>query len=294
MTVKSYILSSLPVFVCAARLLSFKKAANELHVTASAVSQQIKALESHLDVKLFDRTPKGISLTEAGEKYYDLASSTLLHFGNGLINFKASTKETPLRLTTTPFLACELLIPAMYEYSSKELRIETSEDIIDFESEDCNAAVRIGSGDWPNCISREIQPMQIAITGSPSLIQDITFTNISDLKRFPLIHSSAKADHWKRLSDYLGIDLRENKHIILDNYIAAVSAAERGMGLLVTLLPITNNRIKESKLISLYESREPTGLGYYYVEKRCNTNDIQNEALFEWAKEQFQKLNYKN
>jgi LysR family glycine cleavage system transcriptional activator len=280
------------VFVSAGRLLSFKKAADDLHVTASAVSQQIKALESHLDVILFDRTPKGIFLTEAGQQYFDLASSTLQDFENGLKNFKASTKETPLRLSTTPFLACELLIPAMYEYSSKELRIETSEDIIDFESEDCHAAVRIGSGEWSSCVSREIMPVQIAITGSPTLIQDITFSDITDLKKFPLIHSSAKADHWKDVSDYLEIDLRENKHIIFDNYIAAVAAAERGMGLLVTLLPITNNRIKESKLISLYTSTEPTSLGYYYVEKRGNTNQIHNETLFEWVKQQFDKINY--
>lgn len=278
------------MFVCAARLLSFKKSASELNVTASAVSQQIKALESLLDKKLFDRTPKGILLTEAGQKYYDLASSTLQQFESGLKNFMASTKETPLRLTTTPFLACELLIPAMHEYSSKELRIETSEDVIDLEYEDCNAAVRIGNGYWPNSISREIMPMQIAITGSPSLIKNIIFTNINDLKKFPLIHSSAKANQWERLSDYMGVDLRENKHIIFDNYISAVLAAEKGMGLLVTQLPITNYRINESKLISLYQTIESTGLGYYYVEKRVNANDIQHESLFEWVKDQFQKL----
>ena len=182
----------------------------------------------------------------------------------------------------------------MHEYSSKELRIETSEDIIDLEYEDCNVAVRIGNGDWANSISREIMPMRIAITASPSLIKNIKFTNINDLRKFPLIHSSAKADQWKGVSDYLGVDLRENKHIIFDNYIAAVLAAEKGMGLLVTQLPITNNRIKQAKLISLYESIESTGLGYYYVEKRINSNDIQHETLFKWGKDQGRKLNYKN
>lgn len=290
MAVKSILLSSLPVFTAAARQLSFKKAAEDLHVTASAVSQQIKALESHLDQTLFERTSTGVALTEAGQKYYELASVTLRHFEYGLKSFRADTTASPLRLTTTPFIASEVLIPALYQYNTRELRIETSEHIVDFSDEECSVGVRIGRGSWADCVCQKIMPVQIAITGSPALLRDISFTDWSDLKKFPLIHSSAKADHWKEMSGFLGIDLRENKKIVFDNYIAAVSATERGMGLLVTLLPITNNKINEGKLVSIHSGIEPDGLGYYFVEQKGFSQDIRNASLYNWVKEQFIRL----
>jgi LysR family glycine cleavage system transcriptional activator len=225
MNFKSPPLTILPVFEAAARHLNFRKAAEELFVTPSAVSQKIKNLEFMLDEQLFDRSAKLLTLTNAGEKFYILAHRTLTYYHQELNTFQRATRDLPLRLTTTPFLASEVLIPGLHEFTDANLRIETSESIIDLEEDDCDFTVRIGNGNWPGCNSREIMSLIVKLTCSPSLLEKTFYRTLSDLKSFPLIHSSTVDNHWEWVSEFLGVDLSNNKQIYFDNYNAAVSAA---------------------------------------------------------------------
>lgn len=290
MSYKSPPLSILPVFEAAARHLNFRKAAQELHVTPSAISQQVKNLESMLDEELFDRSAKLLSLTEAGEKFYLLSTKILQQYHDDLTQFQAETKTLPLRLTTTPFIASEILIPGIHQFNQADLRIETSEEVIDIVAEDYTAAVRIGHGNWPGCRCREIMPMSIALTCSPELLETLPYREISDLLQYPLIHSSIIANHWQLVSNELGINLLENKQLFFDNYITAVAAAEQGLGLLSTLLPITNKRIKQGSLVTIYDGQQAPGLSYYLVEKNFSNHSkyaMISDQLFAWVKEQF-------
>jgi LysR family glycine cleavage system transcriptional activator len=289
MNYKSQHLATLPIFEAAARHLNLRKAAEELHVTPSAVSQQMKNLEGLLGEQLFDRTSKLLTLTNAGENFYLLAHRTLTQYQHEFNAFQRATKNLPLRLTTTPFVASEVLIPGLHEYPDTDLRIETSEAIIDFEEEDYSFAVRIGKGDWPGCRSREIMPMLVKLTCSPSLLEKTPYKTVSDLKNFPVIHASTVNNHWKGISEFLGIDLSNNKQIYFDNYNAAVSATEQGLGLLVTLIPISNKRISNGSLTIVYDNKELSGLGFYFVE-RSGEPSKNSDAIFAWVMNQFDKF----
>ncbi|MFQ3172549.1 MAG: LysR family glycine cleavage system transcriptional activator [Oleispira sp.] len=289
MNYKSQHLAALPIFEAAARHLNLRKAAEELHVTPSAVSQQMKNLEGLLGEQLFDRSSKLLTLTKAGENFYLLAHRTLKQYQYEFNAFQRSTRNLPLRLTTTPFVASEVLIPGLHEYPDTDLRIETSEAIIDLEEEDCSFAVRIGKGDWPGCRGREIIPMSVKLTCSPSLLEKIPYKTVSDLKNFPVIHASTVNNHWQGVSEFLGIDLSNNKQIYFDNYNAAVSATEQGLGLLVTLIPISNKRISNGSLTIVYDNKEHSGLGFYFVE-RSGAPSKNSDAIFAWVMNQFDKF----
>lgn len=294
MSVKSPPLTFLPVFESAARLLNFRKAADELHVTPSAVSQQIKQLESLLNEKLFDRSSRNIALTDTGQLFYRVAASTLQHYHDELRIYRIKTKDSPVRLTTTPFIASEILIPFMSDFTSEnktvDLRIETSEVIVDFETNDCTAAIRIGEGNWPGCKSKLIAPMWVTITGSAALLKEKPFEDLSDLRNYTLIHATAQADHWEPVSEFAGVDLSKNQHVYLDSYSSAISAAEKGIGLVVTLLPITNSRVRDNKLQSILDTEIPTDLGFYFVERDEAESNPEIDNLYRWAQDIFDKL----
>jgi LysR family glycine cleavage system transcriptional activator len=230
-----------------------------------------------------------LTLTKAGENFYLLAHRTLTQYQYEFNAFQRATRNLPLRLTTTPFVASEVLIPGLHEYPDTDLRIETSEAIIDFEEEDYSFAVRIGKGDWPGCRSREIMPMLVKLTCSPSLLEKTPYKTVSDLKNFPVIHASTVNNHWEGISEFLGIDLSNNKQIYFDNYNAAVSATEQGLGLLVTLIPISNKRISNGSLTIVFDNKELSGLGFYLVEKSGEPSK-NSDAIFAWVMNQFDKF----
>src|SRR5262249_9789668 len=131
------VLSYLPAFEAAARHLSFKLAAEELHLTPSAVSQQMRALEDMLELKLFRRLTRALALTAAGEQFAALVSETLDRYSRGAEQVLRQQGRQVIRVSTDPFVAHEVLIPALDSFKSKrppiDLRIETSAQVLDLD-----------------------------------------------------------------------------------------------------------------------------------------------------------------
>src|SRR5262245_22952922 len=137
------VLSYLPAFEAAARHLSFKRAAEELHITPSAVSQQMRALEDMLELKLFRRLTRGLALTPAGEQFAALVSAVLDRYARGAEQLLQHGRQV-LRVSTDSFVAHEVLIPALDSFKSRrppiDLRIETSTQVLDLDGEALDAA----------------------------------------------------------------------------------------------------------------------------------------------------------
>lgn len=289
-------LQLLPSFEAVARLLSFKQAAEELCVTSSAVSQQIKLLESLLEIKLFERNSRNVRLTEDGQRLYQIASSTLQYFDTEFRRFATQVNHSTLRLSTSAFIAYDILIPAIQEFSTLQprldLRIETSETIVDLELENFSAAVRIGEGNWSGLHSRLLAPLDVTIAGSQSVIDSFPLRKINDLKKFPLLHARSNVNDWELVSEALNIDLSKNKQIFFDSYLAAIGAAEQGLGLVVALLPITSARLNRNDLVPLADHWEKVpGRGFYFVQRKGTEENQAIDALYLWVRKQFNKLN---
>lgn len=191
-------LNSLRTFETAARLLSFNKAADELCISPSAVSHQIRQLENTLGVKLFARVERGVTLTSRGEFYFmnvQQGVRILLRATDLLMDPKRSRT---IKMSVVPFFATRWLMPRLERFQSLfadwELAIQTSTQKSDFEAEDLDFVIRRGKGSWPNLVSRLLMNENLTPFCAPLLAGSIL--DLNDLKTAPLLYNSQVPTEW--------------------------------------------------------------------------------------------------
>ena len=183
-------LKSLQVFLCAAQHQSFKAAAEQLHVTQAAVSQQIRLLEDYFDSKLFERDKKQTRLNSKGELLLPFIEKAFeqINFGvNALVN-KSDSKE--LKITTLHSVASLLLIPNIKDFQEKnaDLSVQFSPNnkLESFEEQKVDVAIRHGTGDYVGLESRKLTSDSIILVASPLLIGSKQHS-VEDIFSLPLL-----------------------------------------------------------------------------------------------------------
>lgn len=235
-------LQLLPAFDAAARHLSFSKAARELHLTTSAISQQIKQLEAQLGMPLFRRLTRRVELTEAGHEFALVAAKTLGAYRSGHAAFVQKFARAQLRLSMTPLIANEFVIPRIQDFQSAHpelsLSIESSMDLVDFDQEPIDAAVRVGAGQWPGLESWLLCECVAVALAAPSLLAAQPIRRIDDLVHHTLIRRRQEQFGWAdlaRLMQMPGVSGRNE--LLVDSDLAALNAAQRGQGVTLSFLP---------------------------------------------------------
>ncbi|WP_275784086.1 LysR substrate-binding domain-containing protein [Pararhizobium gei] len=201
-------LNALRVFEAAARLLSFTKAGDELGMTQTAVSYQIKLLEDHVGEPLFLRRTRHIALTDAGERLAPKIAQGLSVFEEALAALRSDAGQL-LHIDSTATFAQQWLTRTLGRFQLKHpniaVRLTTSPVIIDFASTRADVAVRWGKGDWPGLKAHRIMRMDFTPMLSPTLAASIGgIHNPTDLLKLPII--SAADEWWKQWFTEAGID----------------------------------------------------------------------------------------
>lgn len=235
-------LQLLPAFEAASRLLSFSKAATELHVTTAAISQQIRQLEAHLGLPLFLRLTRRVELTDAGRQFAEVVSRTLQIYRQGHADLMHHHTRPTLRLSMTPMVAQELLIPRLAAFQAQHpdvsIRLDARMDFVDFEREPIDAAIRVGKGPWPGLQAQPLCRCAVVIVASPELLARLPVRNLDDLARHTLIHPREAPLDWHAVARFLGRDeLPRRADLVLDSDLSALKAAEQGLGLALCLMP---------------------------------------------------------
>lgn len=278
----------LPVFEAAATELSFKKAAEQMHVTPPAVGQQIKALEDWLDVRLFDRQPRNLMLTPEGEYYLTVAREVIHAHKQGFMEFKRRFQNASFNISTSLFIAQEVLIPNYLSfadfYPDTELRIEARMSLADFDSEAIDASIRFGNGQWPATNAQKLCDICATAVCSPDYLKQHKIESIQDLHQHRLIYSSAELADWKSLVG----DNHSNK-LVCDSYMAAMKAASEGLGIALGLFPITNNWINKGLLTTPFPTLIPTPFSYWVCTPETRPHPA-SDAFYQWAKTLFSQL----
>ena len=270
-------------FEAAARQHSFKLAAETLYITPSAVSQQIKQLEQHLNMTLFKRLTRRVELNEYGKAYLRVAEQTLTTYRNCHDSFIYQVSNPTLRISMIPFVAYEIVIPALHEFKSLhpniELRIETSLSLIDFEREPVDGAIRFGNGDWPDLEVHTISPCHCVLVASPQYIENNPIDNIRELSGHTLIYMQGSMNDWQRTTEFLnGSTVEHNSRLVMDSYLSAMRAAEEGLGVAIGQLPLISTWLETGRLVAL---NEPVMIPeqYYFVFKK---NSFKKELLLDF------------
>ena len=191
-------LNALKAFEAAARSNSFTRAAQELNVTPGAVSQQVKALEATLGIKLFNRERQRLVITEAGREYLAVLRDAFDQIAVGTDRIVRHQRSSALTVSTSSDFAAKWLVNRLGPFSGAhpeiDLRVSATDHHVDFAREDVDVAVRHGDGNWPGLAVVQLCSERLFPVCSPRLISGRNrVTRPSHLLRFPLL----RLNDWK-------------------------------------------------------------------------------------------------
>jgi LysR family glycine cleavage system transcriptional activator len=229
-------LNALKAFEAAARHESFTRAADELCVTQGAVSQQVKALEAVLSVKLFNRERQRLIITEAGRDYLTIIRDALDRIAIGTERLLERQSAGVLTVSTSPDFASKWLVHRLGHFaeahSGIDLRISATLHHVDFAREEVDLAVRHGDGNWPGLDTVKLCSEQLFAVCSPKLLSGRRrIGRPSDILKFPLIHTESRTDwtRWLQAADLA--DAQVTHGPVLNRASMAIDAAMNGQGI---------------------------------------------------------------
>jgi len=282
----------LKTFQIAARRGSFKAAADELCVTASAVSHQIKVLEAQLGLALFERGARSLSLTPAGAQYFEQIDALFSRLESVTEQLRRRFSRAMVRLQVPPFFASELLVPRLSDFSSAyaavDIQVATDYTPNETLSPDADVSVVVGRGPWPDVHATRLFSQTYVPACSPELLRQTSIRTASDLARESLIAHDQRPDLWDRWASQNGVEaLRPKQLIRFDTMSAVVNAAEQGVGIALVSAPLSAARFTSGSLIRVFERELATGESYYLLEAEREHAAPGARALVEWMLQQF-------
>jgi LysR family glycine cleavage system transcriptional activator len=261
-------LTALRAFEAAGRHANFVRAAEELSITPAAVSQQVRSLEGYLGVRLFTRRARGVDLTSAGTEY--ARALGLLLDQLALATERARRNDEPRRLTiaTTPSFAARWLMPRLTGFlelhPELDVRLSTSNVIVDFARQDIDVAVRYGAGHWPEVKSALLMPAELFPVCSPSFRNGTRVLRTpADLKPRALLR--LVRDEWPKWLAAAGLGNLKAEGPQFSDIGLLTQAAVAGQGVALGQSVIVADDLAAGRLIEPFELHIPSGLSYYLV-----------------------------
>jgi LysR family glycine cleavage system transcriptional activator len=263
-------LNPLRAFEATGRLSSIKKAADELGVTADAVSRQIHILEKHLGVRLFHRQARTLNLTSDGHMY--LLDITVHFEGLRVATRKLVGRrgESHLRIRAYTVFGLKWLSPRLsiflHRNPSADVRVTTSLDPVDFALEDIDAAIVLGDGHWPGLQQDRLAANDLIAACSASYHAKQGLIDPKRLCESVLMHASVRLDDWRVLLDAMKIDLADPyagpKY---DSSILAFRAAIDGFGVVATPRVLIEDDLSAGRLVQVGDYGIDRGSFTYYL-----------------------------
>lgn len=279
-------LTALRTFEAAARRLSFKDAAEELHVSATTVSNQIRHLEKEWGCLLFVRKTRQVILTDAGRS---LARVVGRAFDDIRLEVEAhiSTLRKTVTLAVGPIFGTRWLIPRLSRFYRSHPKIELillhSPRITSVESLNAAIAIDWGMGDWKGIESREIMRLHYEPVLSPALLAEHgPIHSPSDLQRFPIIHQNDRSE-WHNWLRAVGCsDLRfQHETTILDANVATQAAID-GSGVALGAFPFIDSEVINGRLVRPFDVKLIPERAYFMLTKPGARKTPEIRAVCEW------------
>lgn len=259
---------ALRAFCAAAENESFRLAADDLFLTASAVSHQIRQLESALGVELFKRSARSLSLTDAGIALADDLRPTLEDLDVVIQRNSRVAGQEVLKLSVQPFLANELLVPRLSEFFADNpdisVTVDTSDDDADKIARSADVSIRLFSSPPATDIRDRLFALRLIAVGSPDFYDNVKVVSGRITSRFPLIVHDARPRAWQRWQRSSGITLPgQSKIIRLNDMVSIARAAEQGLGAALMPAQLCDARILSGSLVPIFEHELEYREAYY-------------------------------
>ncbi|MCG8370040.1 MAG: LysR substrate-binding domain-containing protein [Proteobacteria bacterium] len=281
---------ALRAFCTAAERGSFRRAAEDLFLTASAVSHQIKQLEEAMGVLLFQRQPRSLKLTGSGRALLDELSPVLEDLDLVIERNCTRGSRIALRISVQPFFASELLMPRLSEFLADNpgisITVDTADEEPDRHDKTADASVRLFSS--PPLEGDRLFPLRLIPMGSPALYDSVEVVAGRITSEFPLVVHNARPGAWQKWQKSSGIRLpRQATTIRLNSMIAVARAAEQGLGAALMPAQLCNDRIESGALTPLFDHELESTEAYYLISRPRKPESDRIGTFRNWVLQEF-------
>ena len=299
-------LNALRVFEAAARNMSFTKAAEELHVTPGAVSQQIKTLEEFIGARLFRRTKRALLMTDAAEASLPILSDAFDRMEEAARILTAQRDSRRLTVSVAPSLAAKWLVPRLDRFQEKEPDVEVwisaDMEVVDFAIDDVDIAIRYGPGRYPGLDVELLMEEQIFPVCSPRLLEGGAALNSPhDLAYHTLLHDgSPDADEmsspswamWLKAAGVETVDARRGPKFNQSSLVIEAAVAGKGVALAKAAIALAD--LQSGRLVQPFDFTTRSNFSYYVAHPASKAKNRAVKAFKAWLREEAAASSGKN
>jgi len=292
----SFPLQTLRTFVEVGQRGSVKAAAEALHVTSGAVSQQIRLLEDRLGIALFTRERQGLRLTEAGASVYPSLLEAFAQVDKAVDTLQAFKTCQTLTVSTVATFAASWLVPRLGRFNQLhpqiEVRVEATSNLVDMRRDRVDVALRHGLGNYPGLdVTRLMAPVLVPVA-CPSLVAGSrAIQKPEDCLDFPLLHDTDRADWPLWLAAHGAVDdpRAERGTAFEDDYLL-IRAAAACQGLALVPQEYAREEIAAGRLVQVLDKPWPARFAYYLVTLPGAMQRVEVQAFADWIKAEAQNI----
>ena len=280
--------AALRAFEATARLGKQSDAAEELRISTSAISHQIRALEAYLGVPLFERTPSGLNLTDQGRSYFDRVCDALDIIAAATAERVSSVDDTPLKLHMFQSLANLWFIPHLHHFTEglpdQRVVVLTQPENVKLSGSDIDAAIIYSEEKPATPYADQLFEEVIVPVCSPSFLQAFgPLDTVEKVLSQRLIGSANDPGEWKQWAEGCGISHEPHPaHLSFDNRSNALQAAREGFGLAMDRRPFGELHKAQGLLLEPIPRPVTTGWSYYFVSSERSHGFRRVRKIREW------------
>lgn len=287
-------LNWLRAFEVSARYLNFTHAAEELHLTQGAVSQQIRQLESHLGVALFKRLPRGLGLTEEGQSYLPVVQDAIsrLAVGTNEIFGQRNRRHVKVRgsLSFLHYWLAPRLADFCREYPQIDIRYISNIWVKEPDGED-DLEIRWGCGEWSGLHAQRLTWDILQPVCSPTLMASSPIHEPCDLMNHSLLHVLGYEEGWGYWLKRVGADdVDYSRGLQFDTLISTIRMAELGHGVALARSSVVEDLLKSGQLVAPFSHRIEASESFYLVHEQTEVLSPDAANFSTWLVAQAHRL----
>lgn len=285
-------LNSLVAFEAAARHKNYSLAATELHITHSAVSQQMRLLEASLGIALFERKGRQMQLTAEGKELLKQIQPALRQISRALAQVKSEKRVPAIRVATLQSFATFWLLPRLGKfqaaYPDLAIHIQAAIGLVNLDKTKTDIAIRFGLGSWDNYDAERLLDDQLYPVCSPDFNDRRFPSHPKQLGNYRIL-CVENGREWQNWSQFAGVDISHFKHEThhSDSNLM-LTAAKAGQGIAVARHSLVAEEIAAGNLVRLFDVIAPSDYSYYLVTPKGLQKNEALLAFEQWLKKEAQ------
>ncbi len=289
-------LNALRAFEAAARHLSLSLAAEELGVTPAAISHQVRLLEEHIGLPVFERNGRGLALTDAGAAGLPELREAFLKLTAAMDAIGSLGEAGTLTVSVAPSFAAKWLLPRLGSFAREhpdiDVHVSASMQLVEFSRDRIDVAIRYGPGGYADVFFEKLLPETVIPVCRPDLLEGKALDSAKALAGFTLLHDDSPDndpscptwDMWLRAAGVDGADAERGPRFNQASLV--IEAAVLGRGVALAKSALAEADLKAGRLVRAIEAERPVDFAYYFVAPRAKLNLPKVAYFREWLRRQ--------